>query len=184
MSKEFRIVPIGVVEPGTMKQISCALKETFERECCLGEVLPNPDYAFNSSRGQYSADEILKRLRLDGAERVLGVVDLDLYVPHLNFVFGLADQTSQRAVIALPRLHQRFYGLPEDRRRFLERAVKEAVHELGHTYGLSHCHDRRCGMAFSNSLADTDFKGQAFCQECLGKLPKGLMRDVYPARHN
>lgn len=172
------------MEPGTIEQICATLKETFERECRPGNAQPKPEYAFNPRRGQYSADEILQRLRLDGAERVLGVVDLDLYVPHLNYAFGLADQTSQRAVIALPRLHQRFYGLPEDPSRFLERAVKEAVHELGHTYGLNHCHDRRCGMAFSNSLTDTDYKGRAFCQECRSKLAKGLMRDVYPARND
>ena len=170
---EIRIIPIGEVEPGVLEHIYTALKETFNRECRLGEGLPKPDYAFNPHRGQYSAEEILKRLRIDGAERVLGVVDLDLYVPHLNFVFGLADQSGRRAVIALLRMHQNFYGLPEDLGRFLQRSVKEALHELGHTYGLCHCSDRLCVMAFSNSLADTDYKGQAFCQKCRRKLQEG-----------
>jgi archaemetzincin len=170
METEIRVVPVGEIETAVLEHICSTVHATFGRECRLGEALPKPDYAFNSRRRQYSAEEILQRLPLDGVELVLGVVDLHLYVPQLNFVFGLADRFGSRAVIALPRLHQEFYGLPEDRRLFYHRVVKEAIHELGHTYGLSHCNDRRCVMAFSNSLADTDYKRQVFCQECHIKL--------------
>jgi archaemetzincin len=164
------IVPVGEVEVVVLEHICSTVQEAFGRECRLGEVLPKPDNAFNRRRGQYFAQEILQRLRMDGAERVLGVVGLDLYLPRLNFIFGLADPFGGRAVIAIPRLHQEFYGLPEDRELFLHRVMKEAVHELGHTFGLGHCHNRHCVMAFSNSLADTDYKGQAFCRKCLSKL--------------
>ncbi len=50
------------------------------------------------------------------------------------------------------------------------RALKEAVHELGHTYYLSHCADAKCVMYFSNSLADTDIKGAGFCKRCQQRL--------------
>ncbi len=81
---------------------------------------------------------------------------MDLTVPGLNFVFGLADPARGAAVISLARLYPEFYGQPRDPRRFKERAVKEAVHELGHLLGLGHCPDPACVMSFSNSLADTD----------------------------
>ena len=97
---------------------------------------------------------------------MLGLVDLDLFVPELNFVFGLADPAGGRALVALPRLRESFYGGREDEALFLARTVKEAVHELGHTYGLEHCHDRTCVMAFSNSLMDTDHKRAEFCERC------------------
>ena len=63
--------------------------------------------------------------------------------------------------IALPResWNQEFYGLPRDENLFRERALTEAVHELGHTYGLGHCPVSTCVMHFSNSLHDTDLKG-------------------------
>jgi archaemetzincin len=102
---------------------------------------------------------------------MLAVADLDLYVPDLNFVFGLAQCDMARAIIALPRLRQSYYGLPENTVVFRKRVIKEAVHELGHLFGLRHCLDRRCVMAFSNSLIDTDEKGWEFCANCRKNLP-------------
>lgn len=53
---------------------------------------------------------------------------------------------------------------------FHERALKEAVHELGHFYGFVHCVNPKCVMHFSNSLQDTDYKDSHFCPECTNKL--------------
>ncbi|MBI5187681.1 MAG: archaemetzincin family Zn-dependent metalloprotease [Nitrospirae bacterium] len=105
-------------------------------------------------------------------EKVLGIVDHDLYVPQLNFVFGEAGR--KMAVISLTRLRQEFYGLSEDRGLFHKRTLTEAVHELGHTYGLGHCRNPRCVMFFSNSLMDTDRKGPEFCLGCGGRLSRRL----------
>ena len=63
-----------------------------------------------------------------------------------------------------------FYGLPDDAALFQHRVLKEAIHELGHTLGLSHCGNRRCVMHFSNSLSDTDIKGQDLCLNCRSLL--------------
>lgn len=95
---------------------------------------------------------------------------MDLYVSSLNFVFGLADRENRRAIIALPRLRQSYYRLPDDMNVFKQRVVKESTHELGHVLGLRHCDDRRCVMTFSNSLADTDLKSQDFCLKCRRQL--------------
>ena len=96
-------------------------------------------------------------------DRVLGLVDMDIFAHELNFVFGEADVAGGKALISLKRLRQEFYGLPKNENLFRERALKEAVHELGHTYGLRHCPNPACVMHFSNSLHDTDLKGWDFC---------------------
>ncbi len=166
MIGEIVVVAVGKVEPRILAHIRAAVTQTFGQQCRIGDALPAPEYAFDLRRGQYAAEAIIERLHLGDAECALGVVDLDLYVPQLNFVFGLADHRGRRAVIALLRLRESFYGASDDETLFLARAVKEAVHELGHTYGLRHCRDRRCVMAFSNSLADTDYKGREFCARC------------------
>jgi len=100
----------------------------------------------------------------------VGVVDLDLYAPQLNFVFGQAAIGGRETLVALPRLRQCFYGMPEDLELFRQRTLKEAIHELGHTFGLGHCPKRNCVMCFSNSLPDTDAKGASFCPGCACSL--------------
>lgn len=67
-------------------------------------------------------------------------------------------------------LRQEFYNLPRDQGLFHKRVLTEAVHELGHTYGLGHCKNLRCVMFFSNSLVDTDRKGPEFCPDCKKQL--------------
>ncbi|NKE72819.1 hypothetical protein MNODULE_18880 [Nitrospiraceae bacterium HYJII51-Mn-bac16s-1-B09] len=103
---------------------------------------------------------------LTQVERVLGVVALDLYAADLNFVFGEADSREGVAVVSVARLKPEFYGLPPDDALLHLRLLKEAVHELGHTYGLGHCPDLTCVMHFSNELKETDQKGESFCPEC------------------
>ena len=80
----------------------------------------------------------------------------DVYSDKLNFVFGEAYLDGRICAIYLPRLRQEFYGLKSDKSLFYQRLVKEAVHELGHAFGLSHCENIKCVMHFSNSLSDTD----------------------------
>jgi archaemetzincin len=161
------------VDEAILTVIGRGLWEAFGRAYVIAAPLSHPDYAHDRRRGQYLADDILAQLsRLDlDAERWLGVADLDLYTPGLNFVFGQARMGGPATVIALPRLRQGFYGLPEDEALFHQRAVKEAVHELGHTYGLGHCHNPRCVMSFSNSLRDVDRKERNFCLSCRRRLP-------------
>jgi archaemetzincin len=125
-------------------------------------------FAYDEKRNQHYSTAILRRL-LDTAPasaRVLGVTALDLYVPVLTFVFGEAQLNGRAALISLHRLAERYYGLPDRREILLERAVKEAVHELGHTYGLRHCSDWRCVMTSSHGIERLDVKTADFCTTC------------------
>jgi len=120
-----------------------------------------PPRAFDAKRGQFHADALLGLALSVRAERVLAVTDVDLYAGDLNFVFGVAQPSGRTGVISLFRLH-----LDADNERFRGRALKEAMHELGHTFGLGHCPDPGCVMWFSNTLGETDRKGAAYCHRC------------------
>ena len=127
--------------------------------------------AYNAERKQYLSSKLLAALgKAQKDERVVAITDVDLYVPRLNFVFGEADVSSETAIISLCRLRQEYYGLAPDEALFLERASKEIVHELGHTFGLGHCPNNKCVMHFSNSLADTDLKEAYFCNICRPRI--------------
>ena len=136
-----------------------------------GSVLPLPD-AYNSSRHQYLSLPFLQSLLglKQGNEFILGITEVDLYAPGLNFIFGEAASTAGVAVIALARLYPSFYGYPMNDGLFKYRVLKEAVHELGHLFGLQHCSDPHCVMYFSNSIKDTDIKAASFCEDCKRKL--------------
>jgi len=168
--REILLIPVGADLPEVCGWLSEALPAIFGCVCRVGPALAWPAFAWNPRQRQYLAEPILAQVQKGTASAALAIADLDLYVPGLNFVFGLADPGAARAIIALPRLRQGFYGLPEDEALFRERVLKEAVHELGHVYGLGHCPERRCVMAFSNSLRDTDDKSWRFCPRCQERL--------------
>ncbi len=167
-----QVVAVGDVDPMLLKSVCAAVTEMLGYECRVGDGVRMPDVAYNARREQYSANALLDALPEETGKRTLGVSDRDLYVPQLNFVFGLADPHTRRAVIALPRLREEFYGRPANRVLFFDRAAKETLHELGHTYGLGHCSNRRCVMTFSNTLADTDYKGKPFCDDCKATIKR------------
>jgi archaemetzincin len=160
------LVPIGRPDPDALRALGHDLAATgFDVEPGESELLP--DAAYDPRRNQYRAAELLAPLRSLPGDRVLGVTDADLYEDDLNFVLGLAERYGRAAVISLARL-----GLGADPARARARALKEAVHEIGHTLGLGHCADKSCVMHFSNRLADTDRKTSRFCATCLGRLKR------------
>jgi archaemetzincin len=167
------IVPLGEVENQVLEYLMENLPAVFGAQLSQAEARAIPEKAFNSSRNQYHASIILQSL--SGVKRppgtlTLTVIDKDLYVPELNFVFGQADRLHNICLISITRLRQSYYGLPEDENIFLPRTLKEAVHELGHLLNLGHCPNPRCVMHFSNSLSDTDRKDYRFCGLCQKRL--------------
>ena len=169
MKKIFCIIPIGHIDNDILQHTQMELEKRFNVVVEIGRQLEEPTYAYHKHKKQYHSTKILKKihnLRLTGYDRILALVDVDLYVPERTFVFGGADVNKKVSVISLTRLRQEFYALPEDSTLFKYRIIIEAVHELGHTYGLYHCKDNKCVMFLSNTIDDTDHKGAELCSNC------------------
>jgi len=167
------ILPLGEITPDLLGGLQQGLVKTFPDTACMiiKKVLPVPKLAFDKKRNQYSSSVILNEIRAYASKHeklhgVLGVVDVDIYVPELNYVFGEAYTPGKAALISLWRLKPEFYGENAGPDVFVSRALKESIHELGHTLGLPHCARSLCVMHFSNSIFDTDKKQSLLCDQC------------------
>lgn len=114
--------------------------------------------------GEDMLSEVSRVRQLKEVDMAIGFLKEDIFVPDMNFVFGLATRDGKAAVVSAHRLESDQPGV------FRARLTKEVFHELGHILGLGHCDDPHCVMHFSNALADTDFKGPAFCPRCQARL--------------
>jgi archaemetzincin len=165
------LVPVGRVERGHLELLAQGLAARLRVACWISPDRLEGEFAYNPVRGQYHSTEILQRLLQDpGAEswRILGVTDVDLYIPILTFVFGEAQLGNTAALVSTHRLRPEFYGMPEDPGLLQGRLLKEALHELGHTFGLQHCPDYLCVMSASHSVERIDLKQADFCTACTG----------------
>ena len=163
------VVAVGAVPPKPLEWIEAAAAEWFPLPVARLPALRMPERAYDPARGQYHSVEIMKavaRAAPPKTTRILGVTEVDLAIPVLTFLFGQAQLDGPVALLSLCRLRQEFYGLPADEALLRERAAKETLHELGHTFGLTHCSDMRCSMSLSTDIALVDAKGGRYCPRC------------------
>jgi archaemetzincin len=171
--KKLQLLPVGTVDARLMEWLQHALYDKFRVPAEILSPGLDPAFALHAERQQYHSSEILAAMQRHVSSktwRLLGVSSLDLYIPILTFVFGEAQLGGSAAVVSYHRLRQDFYGLPEDLDLLANRLLVEAVHELGHTLRLTHCHDYRCVMAPSHAVEWIDIKDSGFCEDCLARV--------------
>ncbi len=137
-----------------------------------------PAHTYDAARRQHSSRVMLawlsERLSEDSGfagppdsrppglpDRLLGVTDVDLFIPVLTFVFGEAQLGGRAAIVSLARLTE-----AADPSSLAARLRKEAVHEMGHTFGLVHCAAPACVMSRSPGLRAVDLKEDRLCADC------------------
>jgi archaemetzincin len=161
---------IGMTGPdqNLLENVRADVADTFEMHTVLWRGEARPAGTFDERRRQHSSTAMLRWIgahRPAEARRVLGITDVDLFIPVLTFVYGEAQLGGHAAVVSTARL------LPEPTRRdggalLQSRLVKECVHELGHTFGLRHCHEPGCVMGRAVNMTGVDLKYATLCAAC------------------
>jgi archaemetzincin len=161
------------LRPQDLNPIAHRLQEIFKVSVSIVRASFNMRAAHDSSRGQTNSTLLLAQIleRTDCREtKQAGIVDTDLFIPILTFVFGEAQLGGTAAVVSTHRLSNQYYGLARNDALLLERLEKELVHEIGHTFGLYHCHQFECVMRASTYVEEIDLKQAHPCPACAAIL--------------
>jgi archaemetzincin len=163
------VLPLGRVGEDVLRVVADSLQGILRVPVDLREPIVLPEDTFMETRNQYNAMALIKYLNsgmADNSLRILGITAKDICNPILTYVFGEAYMGGRSAVMSSARLKAGLLGEPVSREHFLERVVKVAIHEIGHTFNLRHCHTDRCVMRASNTLAELDEKLNYLCDYC------------------
>ncbi len=175
MTKRIYVIPLGFYDRSLFDPLCLSLAHRFGMPAHIENKPLNINQALDPIRNQYNSSFLLAQLidnPLADAGRILGVCDFDLFIPILTFVFGEAQLEGIGAIVSIHRLKNEFYGGQSDHNLLVERLLKEATHELGHTYGLYHCHNPGCVMNSSTYVEDIDEKSVIPCRDCLRIIQK------------
>jgi archaemetzincin len=170
---------VGDVPLEVFASIRAVVAEQTGLPVVVGPSLPQPEHALDAKRRQYSSPAVLAGIfrQANGfSGKLLGVTGCDLFIPMLSFVYGQAQLDGQAAVISTARLRQEFYGLSSNTSLLLSRTAKEALHELGHTFGLIHCADKSCVMSLSTNIHQVDLKLGRYCAVCSRAIEEKVKR--------
>jgi archaemetzincin len=179
MKRVVEIVPLEVADQALLSALVAEIGRVFPLESRIGTSEKLPLSALDAERGQYHSTRILEHLagseRRD-AFRLLGVTSVDLFTPILAYVFGEAMLPGRAALVSTFRLADASTERDPVSKRslFVDRVLKEGVHELGHTFGLTHCQDSACAMAASLDTTHIDAKSTRLCYYCQILLEDGL----------
>jgi archaemetzincin len=163
------IAPLGPVGAEVMESVDAAAAEWLPFPIVHMKPTAIPSDSYDRSRDQYHSVRLMQTLSdvlPRDAARLIGVTEVDLSIPMLSFLFGQAQMDGRIAVISACRLRQEFYGLPADGDLLRQRTVKETLHELGHTFGLTHCEDAKCVMRLATHIVLVDEKSESYCARC------------------
>jgi archaemetzincin len=168
-NRRISLLPIGRLPSITPKSIAAHISGYLDLPVDILPPVKDPTHALDKKRMQYDAGILLKELesgpRFDGL-KVIGVLEVDLFVPILTYVFGEAKQGGRFALVSTYRIKRNADGSAAPESTVLERAAKVALHELGHLFDLHHCMDKGCLMHFSGGLCELDETPLYFCRYC------------------
>ena len=167
------LISFGYFDKEILEKTYEAVKQEFRCSVSLKEGHLDLSDFYDTTRRQYNGSILLKQVDLmafPDSLKTLGLFNVDLFISILTFIFGQAFLGGRTGIASLYRLSNERYGMTGNNQFLVDRFNKEVIHELGHTFGLIHCHNSTCVMRSSTYVEDIDQKEQHLCLRCRAEL--------------
>lgn len=168
-SGQIVIAPIETFTNKVLARVGSAVEHIYGWTARVQPLLRDVDFAFDPGRDQYHSTAILQKLveqAPDDTCKILALTKVDLFIPILTYVYGEAQLGGTACIISTRRLRAEDGAANPGKGSLADRIVKEAVHELGHTFNLRHCPAHTCIMHYCRNLDDVDRKSDQLCRHC------------------
>jgi archaemetzincin len=163
------LISHGNFENDFLEKIAKEVSDEYLRKVIIGESHIDLNDFFEPTRRQYDGNLLLKEIDTvysSGFFKKVGLFRVDLFIPILTYIFGQAALNGSTGIASLYRLRNEQYGMQKDDNLLFDRFKKVIIHELGHTFGLIHCHVPTCVMRSSTYVEDIDQKSHHLCSKC------------------
>jgi archaemetzincin len=163
------LISFGYFEENFLKNVAEAVGYEFHVAVNTKEGHLDLSEFYDPTRRQYNGFKLLKevdKIYSSDSCKTLGLFSVDLFIPILTYIFGQAFLNGNTGIASLYRLSNERYGMSTNDKYILDRFIKEVIHELGHTFGLIHCHIPTCVMRSSTYVEDIDQKNSNICHKC------------------
>ena len=176
------LVSVGYIEEIYLRSVVEAAGREFGLPVTAREGFIDITEFYDPTRRQYNGSKLLKEidsLFASDNTKTIGLFSVDLFIPILTYIFGQAYLSGRSGIASYYRLSNERYGISGNNKIVIERFQKEVIHELGHTFGLVHCHMPACVMRSSTYVEDIDQKDSNICSHC-----RSLLSETIPSLIN
>lgn len=155
------IQPFKDMKPDTVEKVAGGIKKVYPNVKVL-EAIEFPENTYYKERNRYRADSIIKFLNSKTKDGfvTIGLTSKDISATKGKIkdfgIMGLGYRPGKACVASKYRLNKENAD---------EQFYKIAIHELGHTQGLSHCPEKMCFMRDAEGKNPTD-EEKDFCRKC------------------
>jgi archaemetzincin len=163
------LISFGYFDADFLRNLAEAVKNEFLITVNMKEGHLDLSEFYDPTRRQYNGVRLVNEVETvysTDSSKTIGLFNVDLFIPILTYIFGQAFLNGRTGIASNYRLSNERYGIKTDDKLVLERFIKEVIHELGHTFGLIHCHIPTCVMRSSTYVEDIDQKNPHLCLNC------------------